>query len=144
MKKIGIFIGLLLAVSACEPRGIENISVGIVWKAQTVKENGQLVYQAGNANNIRPGYERFRIDLTSKESALYTDIDGRKLTGTWEISSGNKSLMLSNLVPAPSETGGIIEFFVIDLITKRNLHLKRTSESRKTGQTINEYQLVPE
>lgn len=142
MKKL--FALVFFVLIGCEPRGIESISVGIVWKAQTVKENGQLVFDAVNPNSIKPGYTKFRIDLTSKEMALYTDLDGRKLTGNWKMAGENKRLILTNLIPPPSETAGNIEFDVNEIITKRKLTLKRTSESRKTGKTINEYELIPE
>ncbi len=142
MYKIVLLLCWVLV--ACEPRGIESISVGIVWKAKTVKENGKIVYEASNLNNRKPDYEKFRLDLLSKDKVIYTDSASRKLYGTWQLSDAKDRLILTDLFPESSEASCRIEFSVLDIITKRKLVLKRTSESVKTGKTSIEYQLMPE
>jgi hypothetical protein len=135
---------LLFALSACQPKKVEPISIGKIWKVLTVKENGTLVYSEESTTNARPGYSRFRLDLTLPEMVNFTDLDGRKLAGQWALSTDNQRLILQNLTPPPSESGGNIEFYVITPPTEKQLNLKRTNESRKTGNTVNEYELVPE
>ncbi|MBE9463998.1 hypothetical protein ACFP1I_07620 [Dyadobacter subterraneus] len=134
----------ILFLAACQPKKVEPVSVGKVWKPVSVKENGTLVYQDGAATNARPGYSRFRLDLTSSEQVIFTDIDGRKTMGTWSLSTDNQRLILENLSPPPSETIGNIEFYINVPPTNNKLSLKRTAESRKTGNSVNEYELIPE
>ena len=89
--KTKLLIWVLVAFTsiACEPKKVEPANVGKVWKAQTVKENGTLVYTEGNVNNMRPGYSMFRLDLTSADKVTFMDLDGRKLTGKWSLSTDN-------------------------------------------------------
>ena len=145
MKKTTLW--LLLAVillPGCRPKEIAPPDLGKVWKARSVKENGVLVYTEGNPGNLRPGYVDFRLDLTGEKEVVYTDLDGRRLTGDWYMSTDYHRLILENLIPPPSESQGNIEFYINDLLTESQLSLTRTNESRKTGKTINEYELVPE
>ncbi|GGM96072.1 hypothetical protein GCM10010967_32010 [Dyadobacter beijingensis] len=143
MKKLIYLISIAL-LAACQPKQVEPANIGLVWKAQSVKENGTLVYTAGNPASTRPGYARLRLDLTSKEQVTFMDIDGRKLTGKWSLSPDNGRLILENLTPPPSESAGNIEFYLTEPPAAGRLLLKRTNESKKTGNTVNEYELVPE
>lgn len=145
MKKT-LFVLIALACWHCQPKAVVPATeqIGKIWKAQTVKENGVVVYQAGNTSNIRPSYVNFRLDLSKPNQVILTDLDGRKNTGTWLLSTDNKRLILQNLNPIPSETNGNIEFYVKNTPTETTLELERTAESRKTGNTINQYVLIPE
>ena len=140
-----LVIAALLMLTACQPKSPAPISglIGKLWQAQTVKEGAQLVYTKGGAANSKPGYEGFRLDLTDPKTVKIKDIDGRTLVGTWSVSPDNQRLILENLLPKPTNTIGTIEYYVMALPTAGNLPLQRTAESRKTGNTINEYQLVP-
>jgi hypothetical protein len=142
--KLTLWVLIAFASMACEPKKVEPANVGKVWKAQTVKENGILVYTEGNVNNTRPGYSKFRLDLTSAAQVSFMDLDGRKLIGKWSLSTDNNRLILSELSPPPSESNGNIEFYINTAPTDSKLELKRTNESRKTGNTVNEYVLIPE
>ncbi|WP_199736756.1 hypothetical protein [Fibrisoma montanum] len=64
-------------------------------------------------------------------------------TGTWSVSPDNQRLILENLTPKPSGSIGTVEFYITATPTEAELHLLRTSESRKTGNSVNEYLLVP-
>ncbi len=143
MKK-NLFLIALLLVAACQPKKVEPADIGLVWKAKSVKENGMLVYTEANPGSAKPGYSRFRLDLTSQEQVRFSDIDGRILSGQWSLSTDNNRLILQNLSPPPSESAGNIEFYITERPARDRLLLKRTNESRKTGNTINEYELVPE
>jgi hypothetical protein len=137
-------ICLTILAAACQPKKVEPINIGKIWKAKTVKENGNLVYSEGSTANSRPSYAMFRLDLTATDQVKFTDLDGRKLTGTWSLSTDNNRLILENLTPPPSLTSGNVEFYISSPPTNSQLELKRTAESRKTGNTVNEYVLVPE
>ncbi|SDH46077.1 hypothetical protein SAMN04487996_13827 [Dyadobacter soli] len=144
MKKHLTWLICLTVIAACQPKKVEPINIGKIWKAKTVKENGQLVYSEGSAANIRPSYTLFRLDLTAPDQAKFTDLDGRKLTGTWSLSTDNNRLILENLSPPPSLTSGNVEFYLTVPPSENQLELKRTAESRKTGNSVNEYVLVPD
>ena len=129
----------------CRPKAIVPVSgqIGKIWQAQLVKEGATTVYTQGAAGNIRPGYVNFRLDLSPPGKVSLTDIDGRTSVGTWSVSTDNKRLILENLVPKQSETIGTIEYYIVVPPTETQLQLQRTAESRKTGNTVNEYTLVP-
>jgi hypothetical protein len=109
-----------------------------------VKEGTTVVYTEGGTNNVKPGYSAFRLDLRKPTEVTLKDIDGRSLVGTWSLSTDNKRLILENLLPKPTGTIGTVEFTFLTSPTEASMSMQRTAESRKTGNTINEYELVPE
>ena len=142
MKVTLVLVCLALGWS-CRPKPIVPVSIGKVWQAQLVKEGATTVYTQGGAGNIRPGYANFRLDLSTPDNVSLTDIDGRTSVGTWTVSTDNKRLILANLVPKQSETIGTIEYYIVIAPTDTQLQLQRTAESRKTGNSINDYTLGP-
>jgi hypothetical protein len=72
---------------------------------------------------------------------MLKDRDGKVITGTWSVSTDNKRLILENLNPVPTNTIGTIEYYIRPR-PRRPAALQRTAESRKTGNTVNDYQLV--
>lgn len=110
------------------------------WTARKVDENSTTVYTKGVANNVRPGYSNFRLDLSSKTSATLVDFDGNRFTGTWSVPSDTR-LVLTGLTPQPTGTNGTIEF-TIGGLTDTEVTLTRTAASQKTGGTINIYTLT--
>ncbi|GAA4410851.1 hypothetical protein GCM10023187_35960 [Nibrella viscosa] len=145
MRPIAILLLICLTVG-CQPKALTPINqlIGKVWKAQSVKENTVTVYTEGASSNVRPGYTRFRLDLSRPDKAILIDIDGRTTTGTWSLSTDNQRLILENLEPKPSATIGTIEYYILGTPTATDLQLQRTAESRKTGNSVNEYVLKPE
>ncbi|WP_428655568.1 hypothetical protein [Runella sp.] len=147
MKKLLIYTFFLLTLlGSCEPRKVTPITdiLGRKWKAKVVKEGTQVVFTLGGTTNVKPGYANFRLDLSNPEQVLFKDIDGRTLTGTWSVSTDNQRLILENLVPKPTATIGTVEFFISEAPSAELLKLERTAESRKTGNTVNTYELIPE
>jgi hypothetical protein len=143
MKKIAI---LLFACSffifSCGKEKTVPVSEKIKknWIAGTVKEGTAIVYTKGAANNTKPGYSSFQLRLLAAPSATLVEFDGNTFSGQYEL-VGEKKLVLKNLSPAPTGTGGTIEF-TIDDITDTQLILTRTTASQKTGGTINTYTLT--
>lgn len=151
MKKQTPFISLLVVLLlvnliGCQPKAIAPITslINKIWKANTVKEADLLVFTLGNPSNIKPGYTNFRLDLSKPDTVRLRDVDGRLTVGTWTISTDNKRLILANLNPKPTNTGGLIEYYILSDPDGSSLSLERTSESRKTGNTIDQYALVPD
>ncbi|MEZ0539952.1 hypothetical protein [Fibrella arboris] len=138
-----LFSVATLLFPACQPKAPEPLSIGKVWKAQVVKEGDQVVYTQGGTGNTQPGYVNFRLDLTNPQKVTLIDRDGKTIVGTWSVSPDNKRLILENLKPIPSSTIGTIEYYITTPPTPGTLPLQRTAESRKTGNTVNDYQLVP-
>lgn len=140
----GLFLLSLLA--SCQPKLVPSIAdqLGRIWQAQTVKEGDVLVYTLGGSSNVKPGYVNFRLDLSQPGVAKLKDIDGRLLTGSWTISTDNRRLILSGLNPKPTNTDGSIEYYIAEVPTAASLKLERTAESRKTGNSLNQYGLIPE
>lgn len=139
-------ITLLALLAGCQPKTVKPITdlLGKVWLAQTVKEGSVLVYTKGATNNIKPGYSAFKLDLSQPGKASLQDIVGHQFVGTWTVSTDNKRLILDNLTPKPTNTGGIIEYYILLTPDGQSLNLERTAESRKTGNTVNQYALIPE
>jgi hypothetical protein len=141
-----LYVLLLLILVGRQPKPVTPITSQIskVWKASTVKEGDILVFTLGASNNIKPGYTAYRLDLSQSDKVTLKDIDGRLLTGTWSVSTDNKRLILDNLVPKPTKTSGLIEFTILSTPDGSSLNLQRLDESRKTGNTLNQYGLIPE
>lgn len=147
MKKILIYTAsLLIVLGSCDPRKVTPITdvLGKKWKAKVVKEGTQVVFTLGGTTNTKPGYANFRLDLSSPTQVQFKDIDGRTLVGTWTVSTDNQRLILENLVPKPTSTIGTVEFYITETPSAESLKLERTAESRKTGNSVNTYELIPE
>lgn len=140
-RSITIFI--VCFIFGCTP---ENISpYQRKWKAKTVKENGLVVYQEGQANNQYPGYKNFLIDLSDTEIVILTEYTGLPMTGKWSLienTSSNSILRLSSLLPQPEGTGGTVEY-IIKKAPSNEFILENAKANPKTGNSINEYTLVP-
>lgn len=145
MKTI-ILLLALVTLTDCQPKPVTPITdlLSKIWMAQTVKENDVLVYTKGANSNVKPGYTNFRLDLSQPGKVILKDIDGRQLVGTWTVSTDNKRLILDNLNPKPTNTGGIIEYYILPTPDGQSLNLERTAESRKTGNSVNQYSLISE
>jgi len=84
-----------------------------------------------------------RLDVSQPDKVSLADVDGRLVTGVWTVSTDNKRLILSALIPMLSNAGRIIEYYILTYSDGSTLTLERTAESRKTGNTINHYDRIP-
>lgn len=134
----------VLVLSGCQPAALPSIvdNVAKVWKAKTVKADGVVVYELDNLNSLRPAYSNFKLELIKPDVVRFTDLDGRQTQGKWTISTDNQRIILQDLTPSPSATSGNIEFYILTAPTADRMELKRTNQSRKTGNTVNEYVLI--
>lgn len=139
-----LFISFFLLIS-CKQDEVVSVKdlIRKVWKAQTVRENSTVVYSITATSNLRPTYSKFQLDLRDSEKVVFVDVDGRIVTGTWSLVEESR-IVLQNLMPAPTGTNGTIEFYFTSLPTQASLELFRSTESKKTGGTRNEYSLIPE
>ena len=107
------------------------------------------MYSKAGTNNLKPAYSSFRLDLsnTQQQTVRITFLDGTTSAGTWSVSSDNKTLTLTGLTPQPTNgtggTAGSISFTINGTPTATSLSLTRTTPDPKTGNTTNDYELIP-
>lgn len=154
VKNVLLLLSLLaITLSSCskpgnQPKPVAEL-IRRVWVVNVARENGTTVYSKTGTNNLKPAYSSFRLDLsnTQQKTARLTFIDGTTSAGTWELSSDNKTLTLSGLTPQPttgaSGTAGSISFTINNTPTATTLSLTRTTPDPKSGNTANEYELIP-
>lgn len=138
MKNISIFL-LALTLLACSKSTstptptVISVSEKITksWTANQVTEGSSVVFSKTGSGNIKAGYSKFKLDLSSKTSATLTEFDGNSFTGTWEV-IGDKTLILKSLNPQPTDTNGTIEYTISEA-SSTVLKLTRTTTSSKTG-----------
>ena len=144
MKKITIVLISLVvfAISSCK-ESVVPVSEKIkkTWTANIVKEGSTTVYNKTVASQTtKPAYASFTLNLLIAPSVTFKDFDGNTFTGQYEL-VGDTKLVLKNLTPVPTGTGGTIEF-TINSITDTALDITRVTASQKTGGTINSYNLI--
>ena len=110
------------------------------WTARIVTENGTTKYTSGGTSNPTPGYSKFALNLANPPAVTLTTLDGNTFTGTYTLSSDNKTLTLSGLTPQPTGSNGTITF-TLGNVNDSELVLTRTSGDPKTGNSNNVYTL---
>jgi hypothetical protein len=142
MKKIAIIlVSFVLFALSCKTTVVPvSDKIKKTWTASIVKEGSATVYTKGGASNIKPGYSSFTLNLLIAPSVTLKDVDGNTFTGQYEL-VGDTQLVLKNLNPVPTGSGGTITF-TINSVTDTALDITRTTVSPKTGGTINQYMLV--
>jgi hypothetical protein len=133
-----------LVATGCKDK-VKPVSERIAkaWTAESVKHGATVVYTRGGSGNIEAAYSGFRLTLTNTggtKTVSLTDVDGKTFTGNWDL-EGDTKLVLTNLTPAPTGSGGKLEFTISGLEDAKVV-LTRLSASPKTGNTINEYTLT--
>ena len=138
---LSLSLALAVLTTGCKSK-VKSISEKLskTWTAETVKEGTAVVYTRGGATNTRPGYTDFRLTLVAGGKATYVEFDKNSFAGDWEL-TGDTKLTLKNLSPAPTGSGGIIEF-TITSIDDSKLVLTRATGSSKTGGSLNVYTLT--
>jgi len=137
-------LAFTMIVAGCKKK-VKPVSERIAkaWTAESVKHGATVVYTRGGSNNQTPAYSAFRLNLTNASGAMtvaFTDFDGNTFNGNWAL-EGDSKLILKDLTPQPTGTGGVIEF-TINTLEDSKVVLTRLKGSSKTGGTINEYTLT--
>lgn len=147
MKKtyLSALFSLLILVTlftGCKKKTVTPMEdrINKAWTARTVDENSTTVFTRNGANNVRPGYSSFRLDLSSKPNVTLVEFDGNRFTGTWTVT--DTKLTLSGLTPQPTGTNGTIEYAFTLNDANTELVLTRSAASQKTGGTVNKYTLT--
>ncbi len=143
MKKIAILlVSFSFFALSCKDKTVPvSEKIKKTWTANIVKEGSATVYTKGvAAATTKPGYSSFVLNLLIAPSVTLKDFDGNTFTGQYEL-VGDTQLVLKNLNPVPTGTGGTFTF-TINSVTDNALDITRTTTSQKTGGTINQYMLV--
>lgn len=147
MKNLVIKLLIISSLFACWACKVDNPSpYRQKWKAKTVKENNVVVYVEGGTNNIYPAYKNFRLNLSDTNLVVLNEFTGQAITGKWAIvgnGSGGKLLRLTQLLPEPAASGGVLEY-VIKKEPSDEFILENSKPNPKTGNSKNEYVLVPD
>lgn len=102
-----------------------------VWSASNIQWDGNVQYDKAATSNLVAGYAQFKLDLTSSSSVSLTEYDGNKFTGTYSLSSDNKTLTLSSLKTSdgsePTGTGGTLAFTISGVPTASSLVMESTT-----------------
>lgn len=102
-----------------------------VWSASNIQWDGNVQYDKTATSNLVAGYAQFKLDLTSSSSVSLTEYDGNKFTGTYSLSSDNKTLTLSSLKTSdgtePTGTGGTLAFTISGVPTASSLVIESTT-----------------
>lgn len=112
------------------------------WKLKQIKEATTTVYVDGRSDNIVPGYRQYEQRFTGGRIRL-TEFTGEVFEGSWTVveSGAQLTLLFQNLTPAPSGTGGTIDYN-LTLLSDQEIQLTATKGNLKTGSTINSYVLI--
>lgn len=102
-----------------------------VWSASNIQWDGNVQYDKTASSNLIAGYAQFKLDLSSASSVSLTEYDGNKFTGTYSLSSDNKTLTLSSLKTSdgtePTGTGGTLAFTISGVPTASSLVIESTT-----------------
>jgi hypothetical protein len=156
MKKfflsLPIFFAFILVLSGCgkttpDPTPTELLTK--TWTVSVAKHGATQVYQKNGTSNTAQGYVNYRLALSGTGTNLtssLTAVDNTTFTGTWSLSSDNKTLTLSGLKNSagqnPTGTTGTIVYNVIGSIAASAVTLETASPDLKAGNTVVNLQLV--
>jgi len=145
-----ILFVLILAVISCsktavDPTPTDNLTKS--WSVSIAQEGGTIVYQKGGSSNTVPGYSGYRLSLAAASIATLTAVDGNTFTGTWALSSDNKTLTLTNLnnagqAPTGYNPAGTIVYNILSTITATTVTLETAQKDPKAGGKTVNLQLV--
>src|SRR5690606_31231911 len=102
------------------------------WVAQSVSEDGTVVYTKGASSNIKAYYSTFKLKLQANGTVELTEVEGSKITGKWSLGSSDTRLLLQELNPAPSESAGTLEYS-ISAADDKKLTISALKVNHKTG-----------
>jgi hypothetical protein len=149
-----ILFAFILVVTGCgsktvEPTATENLTK--TWSVDIASHDGTQVYKKGGSSNTVTSYLNYRLALTAPNAVTLTTADASNtaFTGTWALSTDNKTLTLSGLKNAGSGQGptglkvaGQMIFDITSPITATTVTIRGTETDLKIGSKIVNLQLV--
>ena len=142
-----IFI-LAIIGQSCKKSTVNSAKISLfngTFKAKEVKEGTAVVFRQDATNNIIPGYSKYRITFTvlstGRRNVKIIEYSGEVFEGTWGFDEATNILTFSNLSPKPA-AGNLV--FNVTTIEQGLLVLVNNTPNPKTGNTLNQYTLIPE
>ena len=133
--------------TAADPTPTELLTK--TWSVNVAKHDGTQVYQKSAATNIDAGYTNYKLALSGTGTNLTASLtakDNTTFTGTWSLSSDNKSLTLSGLKNsagvAPTGTTGTIVYNILGTISATAVNFESKDKDLKAGNSTVNLQLV--
>lgn len=141
-----VIVTIFTSFTACRPKNpkpTDDTFKGTL-KAIQVEEKKVLVYKSDATNNIIPGYARYRIQFIEgdRKAVKLTEYTGEVFEGLWDYDKKLALLTFYDLQPMPYYEKAYN--FGVSLAVNGEIILTSKYSNPKTGNTINEYTLVPE
>lgn len=147
-----ILFAFILVLSGCGKTAADPTPTELLtknWSVDIAKHDNTQVYKKGAASNVAPGYNNYKLGLSgtgTNLTASLTALDNTTFTGTWSLSSDNKTLTLSGLKNSagqnPTGTTGTIVYNISGTITAATVNLVSAAKDLKAGNTTVDLQLV--
>jgi PBP1b-binding outer membrane lipoprotein LpoB len=147
-----ILFAFIMVLSGCgktaaDPTPIELLTK--TWSVDIAKHDGTQVYKKGATSNVDAGYSNYKLALSGTGANLISSLtarDNTTFTGTWSLSSDNKTLTLSGLKnsagQAPTGTTGTIVYNISGAVAASTVTLVSAAKDLKAGNSTVEIQLV--
>jgi hypothetical protein len=147
-----ILFAFILVLSGCGSKAVDPTPTELLtktWSVNIAKHDGTQVYQKSATSNVAPGYSNYKLGLSgtgTNLTASLTALDNTTFTGTWSLSSDNKTLTLSGLKNSagqnPTGTTGTIVYNISGTITATAVTFESAAKDLKAGNTTVNLQLV--
>ena len=108
------------------------------WTVTSASWDNVLQFESTSSSNIVSGYSVYKLDLTSSTAKL-TEFDGTSYTGSYNVSSDEKTLNLTGLTSsngAPSGTNGNISFTIVTKPTATSITIQTTANYVKASNKV--------
>jgi hypothetical protein len=148
-----ILFAFMLVMTGCgskavEPTATENLTR--TWTVDIAVHDNTQVYKKGGTSNSVPAYINYRLGLAAANAVTLTTADASNtvFTGTWALSTDNKTLTLSGLkssggvAPTGLKVPGQMIFTITTAITATAVTIQGTETDLKIGGKTVNLQLV--
>jgi hypothetical protein len=142
-----ILFAFLLVVSGCGSKAADPTPTELLtktWSVNIAKHDGTQVYQKSATSNIDAGYVNYKLALSGTGTNLTASLtarDNNTFSGTWSLSSDNKTLTLSGLKNsagvAPTGTTGTIVYDISGTIAASAVTIQTQAKDLKANAIVN-------
>lgn len=147
-----ILFAFIMVLSGCGKTTVDPTPTELLtktWSVDIAKHDGTQVFKKGATSNVDDGYKNYRLSLSGTGTNLIASLtarDNTTFTGTWALSSDNKTLTLSGLKNSagqnPTGTTGTIVYNIQGTIGASAVTLVSAVKDLKAGNATVEVQLV--
>ena len=152
LLSLPILFAFIMVLSGCGKTAVDPTPTELLtktWSVDIAKHDNTQVYKKGATSNIDAGYTNYKLALSGTGTNLTASLtarDNTTFTGTWSLSSDNKTLTLSGLKnsagQAPTGTTGNIVYNILGTITATTVNFETATKDLKAGNSTVNLQLV--